>query len=244
MIKLETLPHGDKMVENEIEKNDNNVKRKVITSNSIVLDNKMVENELNKENKSKHELQQLLYDTKSIIDNISKHENDSNLVNTLKNNFVTIEATLSNSTKHKKRINKISLRTSNDLLPNDIANIGQTRIEKINTIKSQFDNDNEIKSSKPWKPNDQHCIKRYFQLNCDKNINKEINEIKPLSPSLNYINKIEKEINEIHNKIKHKHKEIEEIEIVGIDIPLNQYYLKDAVYKSIFGIWLSLFPGV
>lgn len=242
----------------------------------------------NQQNKDKQELKQLLLDTNKIIDNISKHDNDSILVNTLKSNFENIQSTISKSNDIKINIPKTPKKTfifkdtenkgdSNNNHNDNITNLGQQRIEKINSVNPElFKNHDEInKLSKPWMPHHQQCINKYFQSETQekfakklqndqeriiKIIKNEKNEEKPsiphsvtipinktLSSSMNYtnlqsntnsndidINDIEQEINDIHNKCfspksikefnspKTKHKEIE---IVGIEIPLKQYFL-------------------
>eukprot|EP01083_Nonionella_stella_P197512 726099_1 len=218
--------------------------------NNIELDTKI-------KNK-KHELQQLLTDTRLIIDNISKHDDDAHLVHSLRDNVENIESTLSVQTNAQKTTNKNfpspSFRT---VTTRDVTNIGQTRIEQIDSVQSKFENQKEIDHAKPWMPNHQHCIQKYYESTgssqeqlkgCTKpmirySLTKPVN--RALSPSLTKTNlhentnkssqvnidDIEQEINEIHSRLQSPRKpKDKQIEIVGIDIPLNQYYLKHADY--------------
>lgn len=52
------------------------------------------------------------------------------------------------------------------------VHLGRRRMEKIKSVRSKLDGEHEIKSTRPWIPNHQHSIKRYFE-NAPIAINRE-----------------------------------------------------------------------
>ena len=111
----------------------------------------------------KNEMEQLLSDTKSIINSIYEHENKHDgLATALTRDLETIESTLSRSRPRSLPRSNKSFSFDNSTT-NDVADLGQKRIESLASARAQFDNSNQVEAANPWRPDHQQSIQRYFE---------------------------------------------------------------------------------